>query len=71
MADEGTPTGKDAVENIEESIGGWQGGDDADQVPDAAAQVATPGETPDEPAPDGAEIEWAGGLVKKPPTTQG
>lgn len=56
--------------SLTEQIGGVQGEKDmeAASAPKAspAAQDA-PGSPPDDPAPDAAEIEWAGGLVKKPP----
>ncbi|SFR97063.1 hypothetical protein [Sphingomonas jatrophae] len=61
-------------EIVEEDIGGVQGsedGDESDQAADQVAQSAAPGTVPDEPAPDGAEIEWAGAVVKKPPTPSG
>jgi len=59
-------------ENLDDQIGGVQGAEDedldGDNEADRPAQTATPGTRPDEPAPDGAEIEWAGGLIKKPPS---
>ena len=56
---------------VTEDVGGVQGTEDdgAGSNPDAAApQIA--GEAPDQPAPDAGEIEWAGGLLKKPPAPQ-
>ncbi len=53
---------------VTEDVGGVQG----TQEDEAAANAggATPiitGETQNRPAPDAGEIEWAGGLLKKPP----
>ena len=54
--------------SVTEDIGGWQGVDPDDATGADVAQQAESGVVPDEPAPDGAEIEWAGGLIKKPPS---
>lgn len=53
---------------VTESIGGVQGGEEVGSGETQPTQSAAPGAAPDAPAPDGAEIEWAGALVKKPPT---
>jgi hypothetical protein len=69
-----TQTPQDAEEldqAVTEDIGGVQGGDEDADDGEQVAQSIQPGATPDQPAPDGAEIEWAGGLVKKPPTPVG
>jgi len=60
----------DAGDLIEEDVAGVQGGE-GEEEPDRTGQIAPPGQTPDQPAPDGAEIEWAGGVVKKPPAPEG
>jgi hypothetical protein len=58
---------------IDEDLGGVQGTDGGSaerQEAEFAAEGLAPdirGETPDQPAPDAGEIEWAGALVKKPP----
>ena len=52
---------------VTKSIGGVQGGEEGEGGEIQPAQSAVPGEVPDAPAPDGAELEWAGALVKKPP----
>ena len=55
-------------DEVTDEIGGVQGTDDTEEQEVQPAQSARIGSVPDEPAPDGAEIEWAGGVVKKPPT---
>ena len=53
---------------VTEDVGGVQGSDpDEDDAEPAAAATST-GSPPDQPAPDAGEIEWAGQVVKKPPT---
>ena len=54
-------------DKLTEEIGGVQGGEPGEREARQPAQSAVPGAVPDEPAPDGAELEWAGALVKKPP----
>jgi hypothetical protein len=70
-----TPTpsqdeGGDLPEQVNDDIGGVQGtGPDELSDDDATGAAAvTPGAPADAPAPDAGEIEWAGQLVKKPPT---
>jgi hypothetical protein len=58
---------QDLPEQIGEDIGGVQGTDPDEAANDESVAVQ-PGSTPDAPAPDAGEIEWAGQLVKKPPT---
>jgi hypothetical protein len=59
----------DLPEQVNDDVGGVQGtGPDElsdDEAGDGAAATGSPA---DEPAPDAGEIEWAGELVKKPPT---
>ena len=62
----------DEDEQITEDIGGVQGASDDEAevqnlAPDASPAPAL-GEKPDRPAPDAGEIEWSGGLIKKPPS---
>ena len=54
-------------EAVTNEIGGVQGMDEKEEQGAQPAQSAPVGIVPDEPAPDGAELEWAGGVVKKPP----
>ncbi|QAY79034.1 hypothetical protein [Sphingosinicella sp. BN140058] len=58
----------DLDQSITEEIGGVQGGGDDAGPEEQVAQSASIGTVPDAPVPDSAEIEWAGGVVKKPPT---
>ena len=58
---------------VTQDVGGVQGTPAAedDAAPDAdraAGQAAEPGGPEARPAPDAGEIEWAGQLVKKPPS---
>ena len=55
--------------SITEDIGGVQGTDPSKE-PEPTAPVPKLGETPDRPAPDAGEIEWSGGLIKKPTVPQ-
>lgn len=57
----------DLPEQVNEDIGGVQGSDPDDDAQEPNPSIAR-GTTPDEPAPDAGEIEWAGQVVKKPPT---
>jgi hypothetical protein len=54
---------------VTESLGGIQGSEAQNQKVAASAQVK-PGRPLDEPAPDAGEIEWAGGVMKKPPAPE-
>lgn len=54
----------DMEERTDDDIAGVQGSEGA---PDEETGPGTPGETPDAPAPDAGEIEWAGGAIRKPP----
>ena len=58
---------------VTQDVGGVQGTPPAedDAAPDAdraAGQAAEPGGPEAHPAPDAGEIEWAGQLVRKPPS---
>jgi hypothetical protein len=60
-------------EKVTEDVGGWQGvAPDEDDAETGAqgVEAVTPGSPPDQPAPDSGEIEWAGQVVKKPPTPE-
>ena len=55
-------------EEVTEDVGGVQGTEADGAEPhsdDVAPQIA--GDVPEQPTPDAGEIEWAGGLLKKPP----
>ena len=52
---------------VTEDIGGVQG-EAPDEDDASASPEAEPGLPSDAPAPDAGEIEWAGQVVKKPPT---
>ena len=54
---------------ITEDIGGVQG-TDPNKESEPTAPAPKLGETPDHPAPDAGEIEWSGGLIKKPPAPE-
>ena len=65
--------GTDDNDQITADIGGVQGADDekadgADPADGGTAPAPALGEKPDRPAPDAGEIEWSGGLIKKPPS---
>ena len=63
MADE------DNDDIIVEDVGGVQGSEEEPSGPtDAGAAPDLAEEPADSPAPDAGEIEWAGALVKKPPS---
>lgn len=58
-------------EQVNEDLGGVQGegpGDDGDDALAGTQSGSRPGAPDDAPAPDAGEIEWAGQVVKKPPT---
>ncbi|MET1755341.1 hypothetical protein ABVV53_07700 [Novosphingobium sp. RD2P27] len=58
------------AEPVTEDVGGVQGtAPDAGSESDASTALG-PGAPDDEPAPDAGEIEWAGQVVKKPPTPE-
>lgn len=62
----------DEEDAITEDIGGVQGADEQDAPQDATAGInVPPPQTPDAPAPDAGEIEWAGGTIRKPPAPAG
>jgi hypothetical protein len=62
--------GSDLGGQVTDDVGGVQGtAPDEDQA-DAAPATTSTGSPSDEPAPDAGEIEWAGQVVKKPPTPQ-
>ena len=58
-------------DEVTEDVGGVQGtaADDAELGPDSATPSIA-GDVPEQPAPDAGEIEWAGGLLKRPPAPQ-
>jgi hypothetical protein len=60
----------DLDEQVTDDVGGVQGTSPDEDDADQASSAVTPGSPPDEPAPDAGEIEWAGQLVKKPPTPE-
>lgn len=53
----------------EESLGGVQG-TSPDEESESSSPVAKFGVPADEPAPDAGEIEWAGPVVRKPPSPE-
>jgi hypothetical protein len=54
---------------VTDDVGGVQGASpEEEEGLTAAAGAPLGGSTAEEPAPDAGEIEWAGQLVKKPPT---
>lgn len=59
----------DLTSATEESLGGVQG-TEPELDSGKNTQVAKPGIPVDQPAPDSGEIEWAGQVVKKPPSPQ-
>ncbi|MDF2640413.1 MAG: hypothetical protein K0R64_3397 [Novosphingobium lindaniclasticum] len=62
-------TGADLESVTEESLGGVQGAEPGEDS-GINAQVAKPGAPADQPAPDAGEIEWAGQVIRKPPSPQ-
>lgn len=58
----------DLTRDVDESVAGIQGTPPRDQSGDEPAAPKTIGGPPDKPAPDSGEIEWAGQVVKKPPS---
>jgi len=56
--------------HVTQDIGGVQGEAPDENEADTAPATET-GSAPDEPATDSGEIEWAGQLLKKPPTPEG
>jgi len=67
------PTDEAAASPLEaqvtDDLGGVQGSspdEDSDQIPLASNSAS--GSPAEEPAPDAGEIEWAGQLLKKPPS---
>ena len=69
MAETDGPGSDDLEGRVTDEIGGVQGGQPDDSAETQVAQSARPGAPPDQPAPDGGELEWAGALVRKPPPT--
>jgi len=59
---------------VTEDVGAVQGSaaDEADTATGSsdAAASATTDDVPAQPAPDAGEIEWAGGLIQRPPAPQ-
>lgn len=61
-----------AMPQVEESIGGVQGGmEDEGRTPASPNPDAAGQQSPEEQAPDAGEVEWAGQVVKKAPTPDG
>jgi hypothetical protein len=58
----------DLTHDVDESVAGVQGAPSRDQADDEPSAPKTIGGPPDKPAPDSGEIEWAGQVVKKPPS---
>ena len=58
-------------DEVTEDVGGVQGteADGAGLNSDVPAPEIV-GNPPEQPAPDAGEIEWAGGLLKRPPAPQ-
>ena len=54
-------------EQVTEDVGGVQGTSPDEDAESNDLQLPV-GEPEDRPAPDAGEIEWAGQIVKKPPT---
>jgi hypothetical protein len=63
---------EDLEARVTDDLGGVQGSS-PEENDDANADASTSslGSPADQPAPDAGEIEWAGQLVKKPPTPAG
>lgn len=61
--------GKDIT--ITEELGGVQGSSPNEETGLLTSEPEIPsGEATEMPAPDAGEIEWAGGLIKKPPASK-
>lgn len=60
----------DLDEQVTEDLGGVQGSPPEENEADAPSSAGKPGGPPDQPTPDAGEIEWAGQVVKKPPTPE-
>jgi hypothetical protein len=67
MSDQNRPD--DLESRTDADVAGVQG-EDGTGTADATTQPI-PADTPDAPAPDAAEIEWAGGAITKPPRPDG
>jgi len=52
---------------VTRDVGGVQGSPPVEGEETIAADAPKIGSPKDEPAPDAGEIEWAGGLIRKPP----
>ncbi len=61
----------DAPRDVDEDIAGVQGAPSGEEADPEATPPQVLGEPPDKPAPDAGEIEWAGQVVKKPPSPDG
>lgn len=55
-------------EQVTDDVGGVQGSAPGEDEPSSKVQGVSTGSPDDQAAPDAGEIEWAGQLVKKPPT---
>ncbi|MEW9856075.1 hypothetical protein [Novosphingobium sp. M1R2S20] len=58
------------TEQVTEDLGGVQGTAPASDESESASGALGPGAPSSEPVPDAGEIEWAGQVVKKPPTPE-
>lgn len=57
-------------EQVTQDVGGAQGSAPEEEGEQTDASPMETGSPPDRPVPDAGEIEWAGQVVKKPPTAQ-
>lgn len=55
-------------DDVTEDIGGVQGSEASETSLESSSNAIAPGRPEKQPAPDGGEIEWAGQVVKTPPT---
>ena len=59
------------IDEVTEDVGGVQGSEaDGAVLGSDNAAPSIGGDVPEQPAPDAGEIEWAGGLLKRPPAPQ-
>ncbi|MBB4858706.1 hypothetical protein HNO88_002032 [Novosphingobium chloroacetimidivorans] len=65
---EPTAAPDDLPEHVSDDLGGVQGEGPDERSEDSIVARPPVGEPTSEPVPDAGEIEWAGQVVKKPPT---
>lgn len=65
-----TAAPQDLPERVSDDLGGVQGEAPDERADDGSIAAAEAGGPDAEPVPDAGEIEWAGQVVKKPPTPQ-